>query len=457
MEDLQSYIDNDQVVSVRWLANTMGSSVEKSRDLMADFKKKHAGTPASYLISGEKDGTSFGFRIVSEDKVEEEKKSFRKVSSVHIYSLQRGNVEIAKVAYAAHAVDQGQAEDCLWNQHPNSAAFVTNKVGSIRLSGKGVTIKEPGQRAIVNDKLKAVSTSSSSSSSSSSSNSSNSSSSSSNSSSSSSGNNGSKGSGSVISKSSTTSLGTFFNGTGKKTTAKPKAAGQSKLGFGQAAAAPKAKASSDSLPAAKVSSASPPAVKEKMVVGADDEEEEFDDGTGVKANKDNLKKRQVAVGMPVGEGGLHQADVEVAEEQQAAEGGHAEGKENAPVDLEQDNDDNTAKKGTKRKGKEALGPVHGAMDDYNEDQAELAAAKGGKRRKKKITEKLEMDDKGYMVKRMVEEWVTDDEADAPAPPVMAKSNPKVKAPSPKKKTPASKAGGKVAPGQKSLMGFFGKK
>ena len=96
MEDLQAYIDNDQVVSVRWLANTLGSSVEKSRDMMTEYKKKHAETPASYLISGERESNSFGFRIVLEDKLEEEKKSFKKVSSVHIYSLQRGNVEKAK-------------------------------------------------------------------------------------------------------------------------------------------------------------------------------------------------------------------------------------------------------------------------------------------------------------------------------------------------------------------------
>ena len=77
MEDLQAYIDNDQVVSVRWLANTLGSSVEKSRDLMTEYKKKHAETPASYLISGERESNSFGFRIVLEDKLEEEKEEFQ--------------------------------------------------------------------------------------------------------------------------------------------------------------------------------------------------------------------------------------------------------------------------------------------------------------------------------------------------------------------------------------------
>jgi hypothetical protein len=190
-----------------------------------------------------------------------------------------------------------------------------------------------------------------------------------------------------------------------------------------------------------------------MVIGADDDEEEFDDGTGVKANKDNLKKRKVAVGMPIGEGGLHQADVEV--EEGTAEG-HAEGKENAPVDENDDDDAKAGKKGTKRKSKESLGPVHGAMDDWKEDQAEAMAAQGAKKKKKKITEKLEMDEKGYMVKRMVEEWVTDDEADAPVP-VMAKPKPKPKLDSPKKAKKTTAASAKAAAGQKSIMGFFGKK
>lgn len=450
MQDLQSYIDNDQVVSVRWLANTMGSSVEKARGLMAEYKKQHAGTPASYLVSGQKEcGNAIGFRIVLEDRLEEEKKLFRTVSSVHIYSLQRAKVEKAKVALAVHAVDHGQAEDCLWNQHPNSEAFVTNKLGGIKLSGKGVTIKPPGQRAIVNDKPKAASAASSSGSGSgSTSGSSNKSSSGS----SSSGSGGSGGSGgSVISKSSTTSAASFFGGTGKKTTSKPKAA-QTKLGFGQGAAANTKQSASASASLDTASSAIAAPAQEKVVIGADDDEEEFDDGTGIKANKDNLKKREMAVGMPVGEGGLHQADVEVMEEGLAE--GHAEGKENTPLDRDEDDEDGHkgTKKGTKRKGKEALGPVHGAMDDWKEDQAEHMAAQGGKRKKKKITEKLEMDEKGYMVKRMVEEWVTDDEADAPAP-VMAKPKPKPKAASPKKKT----AAGAKAPGQKSIMGFFGKK
>ena len=132
---------------------------------------------------------------------------------------------------------------------------------------------------------------------------------------------------------------------------------------------------------------------------------------------------------------------------------HAEGKENTPAETEnEEDDDKSAKKGTKRKGKDAAGPVHGAMDDWKEDMAELAASQGAKRRKKKITEKLEMDEKGYMVKRMVEEWVTDDENDSV--PVVAKPTPKPKLPSPKKKAaPATKVGA----GQKSLMGFFGKK
>jgi hypothetical protein len=438
MEDIQAYIDNDQVVSVRWLANTMGSNIEKSRALMSDFKKKNDNTRASYIISGERDGSSLGFLIVMEEKVEEKKKLFNKVHSVHIYSLQRQLLEQAKLAIAIHALDQEQAENCLWNQHPNAEAFVTNMVGAVRLAGNGVTIKPPGQRAIINDKPRPASASAAAASS---------------------GSNMSGGSknANFASKSSTTSAANFFGGSSssgsggaKKATPKPKAASQGKLGFGSSS-------SSDAPNAAAAGS------EKKVVVSADDEEEEFDDGTGVKANKANLEKRNVARGMPVGEGGMHQDDVEVLngaddEDGQTGAGGGAEGKENLAGDGK-------AGKGSKRKAKEAsLGPVHGAMDDWREDQAieahNAAASDGGnKRKKKKITEKLEMDEKGYMVKRMIEEWVTDDEADAPPAPPAARPKPK-QASSPIKDAPKKVKGGakaNAAAGTKSIMGFFGKK
>ena len=118
--------------------------------------------------------------------------------------------------------------------------------------------------------------------------------------------------------------------------------------------------------------------------------------------------------MPVGEGGMHQAEAEEMAQS------HAEGKENTPAETENEEDDDKSAKKVQRKGKDVAGPVHGAMDDWKEDIMELAASQGAKRRKKKITEKLEMDEKGYMVKRMVEEWVTDDEND---PPVVAKPTP----------------------------------
>ena len=202
-------------------------------------------------------------------------------------------------------------------------------------------------------------------------------------------------------------------------------------------------------------------------VGPDDDEEEFDDGSGMqhKANKDKLKNRAVAHGMPIGEGGLHQDDLE------GDDGAtRAEGKENSATGTDDqgadsgDEDGAGAKKGKKRKSKEVLGPVHGAMDDFCEDSAIAAvqAQNAGKKRTKTVmTEKLTMDDKGFMVKTMVKEEVTDDEADAvrgsPARPIAKPRPAAAKTSSPTKAKPKKGAAKAVSAGQKTLGAFFGKK
>ena len=453
MEVLAEALDNGSTVSARWLATQCGLSVPGARELLEEYKKEHVEVCANYIVSGVRGKISTAFSVVLEKGVDDAKKHFDKVCSVHIYSLNREALEQAKLSISGHTADLEQAENCLWATHDSSNAFVTNKMGAIKLA-KGVHIKPPGERALVSTSKLARGVKGNSSNSSSNSSGNSSGNSSSNSSSSSFSNGNRKGNTPVRqSKSSTTSAASFFGGGGSsvKPSVQRADASQKKLPF-QTSAAKKDEQSHK----AATGVAEP--------VGPDDDEEEFDDGSGVqhRADKEKLKSRPVAHGMPIGEGGLHQDDIEVDDGV-----ARAEGKENCATGKDggaADSSDEGVAKGKKRKGKEALGPIHGAMDDYREDAAIAAAqANAGKKRMKTImTEKLTMDEKGFMVKTMVKEEVTDDEADATPQSPVPKAGAKPKTNAPKTSSPARAKPKKgptkaVSAGQKTLGAFFGKK
>ncbi len=167
-----------------------------------------------------------------------------------------------------------------------------------------------------------------------------------------------------------------------------------------------------------------------MDVNSDDE---WDDGTTV--NKDKLRAREPAFNAPKGTGGVSESDVMkgVADEDAAP---------TAVADS----------RGGAEEDSPARFKVHGAMDDYMDDEKIKQAASGEplkKKMKRKMVEKMEVDANGYMVTNYVEEWVTDDDkspvrkAPKAAPKPVARAAPKAK-----------KA---AAPGQKTMMGFFGAK
>lgn len=158
---------------------------------------------------------------------------------------------------------------------------------------------------------------------------------------------------------------------------------------------------------------------------ADDEEEEFD--TDYKTDRRNLKKRSKVI----------QDD--------------EEDDSNRGVELTKEDEKLIAKQ-TGISG----GVKFGAMDNFVSEGAQSSEVTGLKRKKKKLVEKVTMDDKGYMVTEMVTEEVTDDEP-SPKKPSPKKSIVKPK-PEPAVTKKDSTDGSIVKkPQQKGLMSFFGKK
>ena len=165
-------------------------------------------------------------------------------------------------------------------------------------------------------------------------------------------------------------------------------------------------------------------------------DEEWDDGVVI--DKDKLKERAPDFNAPKGTGGMSESDVLRDIEEDADADADA-----AAAAAAEDPDASTGFK------------VHGAMDDFVDDERIRAEAAGEvpKKKKRRMVEKMVVDAKGYMVTSYEEEWVTDDE-NSPAKPKAAAKRP---APRPAAK-PAAKKTAKAAPsGQKGMASFFGKK
>jgi len=170
-----------------------------------------------------------------------------------------------------------------------------------------------------------------------------------------------------------------------------------------------------------------------MEINSDDE---WDDGTKVDKNK--LKDRQPAFNEPKGTGGASESDVMAA------------------MISEADGAADTAAADSGGADQVGVFKVHGAMDDFVDDERirrEQSGQASVKKRRKKQVEKMEVDAKGYMVTTYEEVWVTDDE---PSPVRKPKpvAKPALQKPTPK---PTAKGKNKGSAGMKTMASFFGKK
>jgi len=457
MEEIRTFLDAEDVVTARWLAMNLSIKVNKAYSLLKQYhsnasKGINSAVKAFYLLSGSRGDGSAVMLVVSEDMLEARKKSLQSVTSCEIYSLQRDNRSNALPGMPAGSIlqlyfaDSNHEYMLLSGAKPGADAMLANKAGRVQPGSQAprIVIKPAGERVMYSGytapRATAAATPSGPVS-------------------------GAKHTTTAAaaaaqeeplkaSKKSTISAGSFFSSSAAPSAPVPKAKANGGGLFGQkpAAAAP---AAATAKPASPVKQAQSPKKSPKRAKAATTDEgsgsdAEWDDGanTGANANykpnKDNLKKRKVALGMPDGTGGLHQADVEKPED------------DDMNVDPLSHHRSDSPKRSNVN--------VHGAIDDWRDDAGEGPPKK---RTKIKTVEKMLMDDRGYMITTLVEEEVTDDEDPAAARAALqAKqqrmSNQAAAAASastdkPKSQSKAAGAAKKAAPaGQKGMMSFFGK-
>ncbi len=433
MEELRVFIESEDVVTARWLAHKLSIKINQAYDLLKKYKASHHGgqlVKAFYLLTGHRKTGDYIIMVVPETAIEQRKLDLNSVLSCEIYSLQRDSRTTALPGMRSGSVlqlyyaDSNQEYTMLCGGQHSGDAMLTNSAGRIKLSGASITLKPAGERvnysgyaaprALTSVAVQPAKVG-----------------------------NGSGASAAIVeeamksSKKSTTNAPNFFGSSVDSSSGKLKAQHSSTNSSSASSVKPGQISSFQSSNNTNNFDS-----KQVQNMNAD---EEWDDGTGeyegYKPNKDNLKKRKVALGMPDGSGGMHQADVE----QQYIEDGSEEPSTRGDVQQSRSPGPSPSKSSIH---------VRGAIDDWREDGTPAGPPK--KRTKIKTVEKMLMDDRGYMITTMVEEEVTDDEEPSIANQKMQQKVQKsLPVPSSSAAKPKST---KAAPaGQTGMMSFFGKK
>jgi len=399
----QHLIDNDKFISYRWLANDLQISVDVAKKVMTDYINENPDNNninAMYCVSGIiNDTNEYQMFVVPYKLLDNTKQRFSKVTSTHIYSLQH-KIPLT-IASQLKNDDSNQAKDLLALQ-PTFEFFLLNKLGHV--VNNDIIIKPLGQKYVIaqvhidpiRDSIKSSIQNPPA----------------------------SKGTKKV-------SANDFFSSTKASNAVNEEKKKADKL-----------KELDDILDfSSKSSKSNKKDTKIKSVGGDDGEDAEWDDGTGYRTNKDNLKKRKA----------IHIPDEESDEKKMD--------EETDVIIVDEDEKEN------KQIAKKTY--THGAMDDYMEDVAiakHIASQETGpndaivKKTKKKLVQKTVCDEKSGYIETVFEyEEVTDDEVEKPiakAAPVTKTAPPKVASAksSNKKGSPD-----KNKPAQKSMMSFFGAK
>lgn len=401
---LKQYLaDNDKLISYRWLANELQVSVDIAKNLMNEYIVEYPdiNMSAMYCISGIiNDTNEYQMLIVPYKQLDNTKKRFASITGTHIYSLQHKLP--SNIASQLKNCDSLQAKDLLSLQ-PTCEFFLLNKLGSV--VNRDINIKPIGQKYVMaqmhaesmKDPIKSTIPNPPA----------------------------SKGTKKV-------SANDFFNSTKASNAATEEKKKAEKL-----------KELDDILDFSSKSDKTKKDNTIKSIGGDDGNDAEWDDGTGYRTSKDNLKKRK-AINIPDADDEDESKTQKIDEENEAI-----------VIDEEDEKENKSVVKKTY---------THGAMDDYMEDIAiakHLSNPSGEgeaivKKTKKKLVQKTVCDEKSGYIETVFEyEEVTDDEEEKPKEKLTVT---KTNAPP---KVAASKSNKKCSPekksNQKSMMSFFGAK
>lgn len=143
-EDIATFLDVENSITVRWLSNTLGLSMDESRTALDQYCKSHPAIGVSYLISGENQSGSLSFIVASGEDVVAAKKTLKTVHNEQIYAVHKILADGNRAEL--ESLELGQGSELLMMQHPNSPVFLKNSNGYIRCPD--IEVKPIGQRIL---------------------------------------------------------------------------------------------------------------------------------------------------------------------------------------------------------------------------------------------------------------------------------------------------------------------
>lgn len=143
-DEISSYLDVENSVTVRWLANTLRIDLSNARQSLKKFKDANQSVIASYLVVGTTSNGGMSYIVAEESELGEIRSTLISVRSEEVYALHKNKSVTMKAEL--QALEYEQASELLLMGHPNTADFLSNSGGYITCLK--TEIKGLGQRIL---------------------------------------------------------------------------------------------------------------------------------------------------------------------------------------------------------------------------------------------------------------------------------------------------------------------
>lgn len=143
-DEIASYLDVENSITARWLANTLRIGLENARSSLENYKKANPNIAVSYLVVGASSSGGLSYIVTTESELDSVRINLSPVRSEELYSIHKVRSAINRAEI--QALEYEQASEMLLMSHPNSHEFLSNVGGYIVCSA--IDVKPVGQRIL---------------------------------------------------------------------------------------------------------------------------------------------------------------------------------------------------------------------------------------------------------------------------------------------------------------------
>lgn len=143
-DEISSYLDVENSITVRWLANNLGIDLDKARSSLESYKSVNGTISVSYLVVGTNQHGGLSFVVASESELDSVRSALTLVRSEELYAIHK--VKSVANKTEIQALEFEQASEILLMNHPNTKEFLSNEGGYITCPS--IEVKPLGQRIL---------------------------------------------------------------------------------------------------------------------------------------------------------------------------------------------------------------------------------------------------------------------------------------------------------------------